>query len=164
MSQTLAPSERSTISLEDWQLKERFHLLQKLRVIVRECAWGLGAPKKDERKKENRMTSSSFYMCSPIWRACVSDLAIFVEEENVSCLSRPVGSPRSRGGRVAQLPSGSVEADSPHLHQTAALFWHGSKSWPGGHWCLGVQAVIETPLLFASPLLPSGLKELMVAY
>lgn len=96
----------------------------------RECGWGLEAARKEESKKENRMTSSSFYMCSTIWRACVSDLTIFVEEENVSCLSRVAGSPRSRGGRVAQPTSGSVEADSPHLHQTAALFWHGSKSWP----------------------------------
>lgn len=69
-------------------------------------------------------------MCSPIWRACVSDLNVFLEKENVSCLSRLAGSPRSRGGRVAQPTSGSVEADSPHLHQTAALFWHGSENWP----------------------------------
>lgn len=69
-------------------------------------------------------------MCSPIWHACVSDLTVSLEEENVSCLSRLAGSPRSRGGRVAQPTSGSVEADSPHLHQTAALFWHGSENWP----------------------------------
>lgn len=69
-------------------------------------------------------------MCSPIWRACVSDLTVFLEEENVSCLSRLAGSPRSRGGQVAQPTSGSAEADSPHLHQTAALFWHSSENWP----------------------------------
>lgn len=65
---------------------------------------------------------------------------VFLQEENVSCLSRLAGSPKSRGGRVAQPTSGSVEADSPHLHQTAALFWHGSENWPwwslmsGGMW------------------------------
>lgn len=56
---------------------------------------------------------------------CVTDHAISVEVETISCFE---GSWKSRGGQVAVASSGSDEADSPHLHQTAALLWHVSKS------------------------------------
>lgn len=84
-----------------------------------------------------------------MWRAFVSDLTPFFflwTRKMFPVWADWPGSPKSRGGRVALPTSGSVEADSPHLHQTAALFWHGSKSWPGGHWCLGVGRNINAGL------------------
>lgn len=109
---------------------------------LRESRFRVRGGKGRRVQDRNRMTSSNqvFTYVLPSWHACVSDLTIFLVEENVSCLNRLAGSPRSRGGRVAQPTSGSVEADSPHLHQTAALFWHGSENWPwwllisGGLW------------------------------
>ncbi len=101
-------------------------------------------------------------MCSPIWRACVSDLTVFLEEENVSCLSRLAGSPRSRG--VGLLSRRLVLLKQiPHISIKQQLcFGTALKTDPGGHWCPGVCRRIEAATHFAALLFPSSLKEAVV--
>lgn len=65
---------------------------------------------------------------SSAW-VCVSNHAISVEVETFFLFE---GSQKSRGGQVALPSSGSVEADSPHLHQTQLYFGRALKADPGG--------------------------------
>lgn len=126
--QPLASPERSAVNLK--RIGRDFPFLQKSQIISGNVAmdkrwqgtiWG--------RKRIERPHQVFTCVSPDLTRVCFWSYH-FCRRGECFLFEQTGEFTKESGGRVAQLPSGSVEADSPHLHQTAALFWHASKSWP----------------------------------